>query len=87
MRKGGGAVQIAENCMSEKKPRFEVALARLEKIVSEMEAGDLPLDDMLKKFEEGRKLVQQCSAELESIRQRIEKVTSTEPPKVEPLTV
>ena len=73
--------------MSEKKPKFEEALARLEKIVSEMESGDLQLDDMLKKFEEGRKLVQLCSAELESIRQRIEKVTSAEPPKVEPLDI
>ena len=73
--------------MSEKKPKFEEAMARLEKIVSEMESGDLQLDDMLKKFEEGRKLVQLCSAELESIRQRIEKVTSAEPPKVEPLDI
>ena len=76
--------------MAEKKtktPKFEEALARLERIVSEMESGDLQLDDMLKKFEEGRKLVQLCSAELESIRQRIEKVTSTEPPKVEPLDI
>ena len=76
--------------MAEKKtktPKFEEALARLEKIVSEMESGDLQLDDMLTKFEEGRKLVQLCSAELESIRQRIEKVTATEPPKVEPLDI
>jgi len=72
-----------------KEIKFEEALARLEKIVSEMESGDLQLDDMLKKFEEGRKLVQLCSAELESIRQRIEKVTRgdnpAEPPAVEPL--
>ena len=73
--------------MSENKPKFEVALARLEKIVSEMETGDLPLDDMLKKFEEGRKLVQYCTSELESIRQRIEKVTATEPPQVESLAI
>ena len=73
--------------MSEKKLKFEDALARLERIVAEMEGGDLPLDDMLKRFEEGRKLVQFCSAELESIRQRIEKVTATEPPQVEPLKV
>ena len=71
--------------MSEKKLKFEDALARLERIVAEMEGGDLPLDDMLQRFEEGRKLVQFCSAELESIRQRIEKVTATEPPQVESL--
>ena len=72
-----------------KKIKFEEALARLERIVAEMESGELQLDDMLKKFEEGRKLVQQCSAELDSIRQRIEKVTRSdnpvEPPAVEPL--
>ncbi len=73
--------------MSEKKLKFEDALARLERIVAEMEGGDLPLDDMLQRFEEGRKLVQFCSAELESIRQRIEKVTATEPPQVEPLAI
>lgn len=71
--------------MSEKKLKFEDALARLERIVAEMEGGDLPLDDMLKRFEEGRKLVQFCTSELESIRQRIEKVTSADPPQVEPL--
>ena len=69
----------------QKKTTFEQSLARLERIVSEMEGGELSLGDMLKKFEEGRKLVQQCSAELDSIRQRIEKVTSAEPPKIEPL--
>ena len=73
--------------MSEKKLKFEDALARLERIVAEMEGGDLPLDDMLKRFEEGRKLVQFCSAELDASRLRIEKVTSAEPPQVEPLKV
>ena len=72
-----------------KEIKFEEALARLERIVAEMESGELQLDDMLKKFEEGRKLVQLCSAELDSIRQRIEKVTRSdnpaEPPAVEPL--
>ena len=69
----------------QKKTTFEQSLARLERIVSEMEGGELSLGDMLKKFEEGRKLVQYCTSELESIRLRIEKVTSTEPPKVESL--
>ena len=71
----------------QKKTTFEQSLARLERIVSEMEGGELSLGDMLKKFEEGRKLVQYCTSELESIRQRIEKVTATEPPQVEPLSI
>ena len=68
-----------------KKTTFEQSLARLERIVSEMEGGELSLGDMLKKFEEGRKLVQFCTSELESIRLRIEKVTSADPPQVESL--
>ena len=71
----------------QKKTTFEQSLARLERIVSEMEGGELSLGDMRKKFEEGRKLVQYCTSELESIRQRIEKVTATEPPQVEPLAI
>ena len=71
----------------QKETTFEQSLARLERIVSEMEGGELSLGDMLKKFEEGRKLVQYCTSELESIRQRIEKVTATEPPQVEPLAI
>ena len=71
----------------QKKTTFEQSLARLERIVSELEGGELSLGDMLKKFEEGRKLVQYCTSELESIRQRIEKVTATEPPQVEPLAI
>ena len=70
-----------------KKTTFEQSLARLERIVSEMEGGELSLGDMLKKFEEGRKLVQYCTSELESIRQRIEKVTATEQPQVESLAI
>ena len=70
-----------------KKTTFEQSLVRLERSGSEMEGGELSLGDMLKKFEEGRKLVQFCTAELESIRQRIEKVTSADPPKVEPLDI
>ena len=71
----------------QKKTTFEQSLAGLERIVSEMEGGELSLGDMLKKFEEGRKLVQYCTSELESIRQRIEQVTATEPPQVEPLSI
>ncbi|MBQ6011059.1 MAG: exodeoxyribonuclease VII small subunit [Kiritimatiellae bacterium] len=66
---------------------FEQSLARLERIVSEMEGGTLPLDDMMKRFEEGRTLVAECTKQLEGIRQRIEKVTSAVPPAVEPLNI
>ena len=55
--------------------KFEDNLKRLEELVAKMESGELSLDDMIKAFEEGRKLVGDCQNDLESIRQRIEKVT------------
>lgn len=75
--------------MAEEKQNFEASLAKLEQLVSEMESGQLPLDEMMKRFEEGRRLVTSCTSELEGIRQRIEKVVSApnEPPKVEPLEI
>ena len=54
---------------------FEDSLRQLEALVAKMESGEMKLDDMIKAFEEGRKLVDTCQKDLESIRQRIEKVT------------
>ncbi len=75
--------------MEAEKVTFEDSLRKLERLVGEMESGELPLDEMMKRFEEGRTLVASCTTELESIRQRIEKVVSApnEPPKVEPLEI
>ena len=71
--------------MAEEKKNFEDSLKKLEQLVAEMESGTLPLDEMMKRFEEGRRLVAFCTTELETIRQRIEKVTSVVPEKIEPL--
>ena len=71
----------------DEKLTVEGALQKLEKLVDEMEGGTLPLGEMMKRFEEGRKLSAFCTTELESIRQRVEKVVSAsnEPVRVEPL--
>ena len=55
--------------------KFEDNLKKLEGLVEKMESGEMNLDDMIKAFEEGRALVASCQKDLESIRQRIEKVT------------
>ena len=55
--------------------KFEDNLRKLEGLVAKMESGEMNLDEMIKAFEEGRKLVVGCQKDLESIRQRIEKVT------------
>ena len=65
--------------------KFEDNLKKLEGLVGKMESGELNLDDMIRAFEEGRKLVTECQKDLESIRQRIEKVTKDG--SVEPLNI
>ena len=55
--------------------KFEDNLKKLEGLVAKMESGEMNLDEMIKAFEEGRKLVTDCQHDLDSIRQRIEKVT------------
>lgn len=53
---------------------FEESLARLEKLVEDMESGDLSLDQMIAHFEEGSALVAQCGKKLNEVEQRIEKL-------------
>jgi exodeoxyribonuclease VII small subunit len=51
---------------------FEEAFARLEALVEEMERGDLPLEALLAKFEEGVGLVKNCQAFLRQAQLRVE---------------
>ncbi len=55
-----------------KKLRFEEALSGLERIVRDLERGDLPLDDALKLFEEGVRLSRFCSVRLDEAEKKIE---------------
>ena len=53
------------------KDSFESKLEDLEKIVSELEKGDLSLDNSVNKFEEGMKLSKECSKILEEAQKKI----------------
>jgi len=48
---------------------FETAIKRLEEITATFENGDIPLEQMLKLFEEGNKLAAFCNARLEQAEQ------------------
>lgn len=52
--------------------KFENALKKLEKIVEELEKGDLPLEDSLAKYEEGIKLSRICQKKLETAKKKVE---------------
>ena len=55
-----------------KKLPFEKALETLEQTVAKMEAGNLPLEEMMKTFEEGRVLATVCGEKLKSVEKKIE---------------
>jgi exodeoxyribonuclease VII small subunit len=53
---------------------FETALTKLEAIVDSMEQGEVPLADLLGKYEEGTKLLKVCEARLKEAELKIEKL-------------
>lgn len=53
-------------------PKFEECLQRLEKIVDELEKGEVPLEKSLTLFEEGMKLSTACRKELEEAEGKVE---------------
>lgn len=55
--------------------KFEDALKKLEKIVEDLEAGNLTLDEALKKYQEGIELSRVCSQRLDSVKKKIEVLT------------
>jgi exodeoxyribonuclease VII small subunit len=53
------------------KDEFEKSLNRLQKIVEQLEQGNLPLEKMIELFEEGAKLKTFCRKKLEAARGRV----------------
>ena len=53
-------------------PKFEECLERLEKIVQELEKGEIPLERSLTLFEEGIELSAACRKELEQAEGKVE---------------
>jgi len=53
---------------------FEEALKKLESVVESMESGELPLESLLARFEEGTRLVKACQTKLEEAEIKINKL-------------
>lgn len=51
---------------------FEEDLKRLEDIVSELESADTPIEQLMKKFEEGMGLVRRCNTRLKEVERKVE---------------
>jgi exodeoxyribonuclease VII small subunit len=50
---------------------FESALARLEQIVKALEGGNVPLEDLIKLFDEGTSLVKLCTERLDKAEEKV----------------
>ena len=61
--------------MEKNNQNFETSLEELERIVRELERGDLPLEKSLELFEQGVKLSRACQERLNEAERRIEILT------------
>lgn len=50
---------------------FEQALSRLEQIVKALEGGNVPLEDLIKLFDEGTNLVKLCTERLDKAEEKV----------------
>ncbi len=51
---------------------FETAIGRLEQVVEEMGSDKLPLEDLIRRYEEGIDLVKVCESKLQAVEKRVE---------------
>ncbi|KGA37871.1 exodeoxyribonuclease VII small subunit [Pectobacterium odoriferum] len=58
---------------------FESSLNELEKIVTRLESGELPLDDALNEFEHGIQLARQSQQKLQQAEQRVQILLNDDP--------
>lgn len=62
--------------MNQKNHTFEENMQRLEQIVRAMERGDVPLEESLKLFQEGTKLVETCGKLLDEAELQVKKIAT-----------
>ena len=60
--------------MEEKKIDFEKSLKRLDEIVNKIEGETLPLEESLKLYEDGRKLISSLESALKDAEKKIEEL-------------
>ena len=61
---------------AKKKLDFESSMARLEEIVSLLERGDAPLEKAMTLFEEGARLLRECTRQLDAAEQKVTLLTA-----------
>lgn len=72
------APETASGAQDPAQMTFEAALAELERVVRQLESGELGLDAALGLYERGVALIRRCSAQLEAAEARLEVLTQGE---------
>ena len=65
---------MAEEKTDVSKLSFEQALDQLEKIVNDLERGDVPLEESIKIYEQGEALKKHCAKLLQAAEDKVEKI-------------
>tara|TARA_Y100000031_G_C7902014_1_gene239999 strand:- start:287 stop:508 length:222 start_codon:yes stop_codon:yes gene_type:complete len=55
-----------------KELKFEGMMKKLEDIMEHLESGDMPLEESLKKYEDGVKLLKLCRKRLDETKRKVE---------------
>jgi exodeoxyribonuclease VII small subunit len=64
--------------MTKQKVTFEQALGKLEKIVEQIESGQIGLEDSIASYEEGIRLIKQCRTILDAAEKKIQLLAKAE---------
>ena len=62
----------------EKELTFEENLEKLEKIVKDLESGNIPLDDAINSFNEAMKLAKTCDQKLKRAENEVNKILNSD---------
>lgn len=62
--------------MSKKNPTYEESIEKLEDLIEQIESGEVGLEDALKHYEDGTKLIQRCRTILDGAEKRIAELSA-----------
>ena len=60
----------------EKEMTFEDKIKELEKVVNELESGEIDLDSSIEKYTSAMKLVKECDEKLKNVEEQVNKIVS-----------
>lgn len=73
MSKPSASAKPAPTAFQEQEPAsYELAVEELERLVQAMEAGQLPLDQLLASYQRGAALLKYCRARLQAVEQQVQ---------------